>query len=228
MVRDDGLARQAAGTTAHSAVSSSTRASDVGTNGAKKKGQKRVSALAAPAMAGAGVCAPRPRHDRGHPGQGGSPRGSTPRRARGRCESHLCRRTRDLGQDTRTAILSSRCAAAGPLGLEWPPVVPCRALMRKSPRFPNSFFLTNALRLGLRSLGRRLQAGAERYGRAARRDRGRRDRGRYLRVRPRGGSRRASAVCSFGIDSTCLTWLNKTGLGSQSLTWFCGESGHVQ
>ena len=47
--------------------------------GSPEKCKVRVSALAAPAMAGAGECAPRPRHDRGHPGQGGSPRGSTPR-----------------------------------------------------------------------------------------------------------------------------------------------------
>ena len=57
-----------------------------------------------------------------------------------KCESHLGKVLPDWGHDTRTAILSSRCAAAGPLGLEWPPVVPCRALMRKSPRFTTMFF----------------------------------------------------------------------------------------
>ena len=34
-----------------------------------------------------------------------------------------------------------------------------------------------------------------------------------------------SGVCSFGLDSTCLTWLNKTGLGSRKLTWVGFDSG---
>ena len=40
-------------------------------------------------------------------------------------------------------VLGTRCVAAGPLGLAWPPSIPCRALMRKNPAFPTISFLTN-------------------------------------------------------------------------------------
>ena len=45
-------------------------------------------------------------------------------------------------------VLGTRCVAAGPLGLAWPPYIPCRALMRKNPRFRRFLFsrtfLTNS------------------------------------------------------------------------------------
>ena len=85
------------------------------------------------------------------------------RHYRDRCGSRLSRCTKSVVTERVRQILGSRCAAAGPLGVAWPLVVPCWALMRKPPRF-RRFFFSRRRSFCPRSQGRAPQVGEERDG----------------------------------------------------------------